>query len=107
MGEQLDVPLSKELIERGVRKDVAHLCHSLIVRVGSRARRAAYIDEILGDLATLYEFKKDLLLYVRYAGLVDTALKVLITEGLMTFSIKTAEYALTARGRDRMAKYFP
>ena len=107
MTEGSESPLSQELVERGMRKDIAHLCHSLIVRVGSRARQAAYIDEILGDLATLYHFKDDLLMYVRFGGMVDTALKVLITHGLMTFDSNTAEYGLTERGRERVARYLP
>ena len=108
MGEGQEKMLADELAERGMKREMASTCQSLMVKVATRARRAAYIEEILGDMATLHHFKTDdYMAYVRFHGQLDSCLKALMMYGYMTFNQNTGEYAVTETGRDRVAKYLP
>ena len=107
MEESVEKPLAQELSERGMKKDSASLCQTLLVKIGTRTRKAATIDEIIGDMESLHHFKKDLLSYVQFHGRLDSGLKVLIMNGYLAFNQNTAEYAMTAKGLERVAIYLP
>ena len=99
--------LSEELIAGGMKKDLAMTSQTLLIKIGQRTRRAAYIEEILGDMATLHEFKKDMLMYIRFLGAINSGLRLLMMHGYICFVKTTGEYAITQKGFQRVEKFLP
>ena len=99
--------LVEELVAGGMKKDLAMTCQALLTKIGQRKRRAAYIEEIIGDMATLHEFKKDMLAYIRFHGEVNSGLRLMMMYGYICFVRTTGEYAITQEGYARVEKFLP